>query len=45
VTNRDGFDLALRSLFDAHARAGVLEFPYRSVGLVFRVARLPPAAG
>jgi SAM-dependent methyltransferase len=37
VKDRDGFDAALRELFDAHARGGVLEFPYRTVALVFRV--------
>jgi SAM-dependent methyltransferase len=39
VENREGFDAALRALFDAHARGGVLEFPYRSVAMVFRVGR------
>jgi SAM-dependent methyltransferase len=39
VTDREGFDAALRVLFDAHAPGGVLEFPYRSVALVFRVER------
>jgi len=38
VTDREGFDAALRDLFDAHARGGALEFPYRAVALVFRVA-------
>ncbi|HUL80185.1 MAG TPA: methyltransferase domain-containing protein [Vicinamibacteria bacterium] len=38
VKDREGFDAALRALFDACARRGVLEFPYRSVALVFRVA-------
>lgn len=38
VKDRDGFDAALRGLFDAHARDGALEFPYRTVGLVFGVA-------
>lgn len=38
VTDRQGFDRALRSLFVAHARDGAIEFPYRSVGLVFRVS-------
>ncbi len=38
VKDREGFDAALRVLFDAHARDGILEFPYRTVGLVFRVA-------
>lgn len=37
VEDRAGFDAALRSLFDAHARDGAVEFPYRAVGLVFRV--------
>ena len=39
VEDREGFDGALRALFDAHARGGVLEFPYRSVAMVFRVGR------
>jgi ubiquinone/menaquinone biosynthesis C-methylase UbiE len=30
------FDAALRELFDAHAVAGELEFPYRTEALVFR---------
>ena len=38
VKDPEGFDAALRALFDAHARGGVLEFPYRTVALVFRVA-------
>jgi SAM-dependent methyltransferase len=38
VEDRAGFDAALRSLFEAHAREGVIEFPYRSVALVFRPA-------
>jgi SAM-dependent methyltransferase len=38
VRDREGFDTALRALFDAHARGGVLEFPYRAVALSFRVA-------
>lgn len=38
VRDPEGFDRALRSLFDAHARDGAIEFPYRGVGLVFRVA-------
>jgi len=37
VTDRQGFDLALRSLFEKHARGGIVEFPYRTVGLVFRI--------
>jgi SAM-dependent methyltransferase len=36
VQDRVGFDAALRSLFEAHARDGVVEFPYRSVAFVFR---------
>jgi hypothetical protein len=39
VEDREGFDAALRALFDAHAPGGVLEFPYRAVALVFRVGR------
>ncbi len=38
VADRGGFDSALRTLFDVHAHGGVLEFPYRTVALVFRVA-------
>lgn len=38
VGDREGFDAALRGLFAAHARGGVLEFPYRSVAVVFRVS-------
>ncbi len=37
VADREGFDAALRALFEAHARGGVVEFPYRTVALVFRV--------
>jgi len=37
VSDREGFDAGLRAVFDAHARDGRLEFPYRSVALVFRV--------
>ena len=37
VSDRDGFDAALRALFDAHARAGILPFPYRSLALLFRL--------
>jgi SAM-dependent methyltransferase len=37
VEDREGFDAGLRELFDAHARSGRVEFPYRSVALVFRV--------
>jgi SAM-dependent methyltransferase len=39
VEDRKGFDAALRALFDAHAKGGVLAFPYRTVALVFRVGR------
>ena len=39
VEDREGFDAALRTLFDAHAPGGVLEFPYRTVAMVFRVGR------
>jgi SAM-dependent methyltransferase len=38
VADREGFDTALRALFDSHSRDGAIEFPYRAVGLVFRVA-------
>ena len=38
VRDREGFDAALGTLFDAHARGGGGEFPYRAVALVFRVA-------
>jgi SAM-dependent methyltransferase len=44
VEDREGFDAALRALFDAHARGGVVLFPYRTVGLVFRVARSASSA-
>jgi ubiquinone/menaquinone biosynthesis C-methylase UbiE len=49
VTDREGFDAALRALFDRHARGGAVEFPYRSLALVFGLspegnvtARTPP---
>jgi hypothetical protein len=38
VRDREGFDAALRALFDAHARGGAVEFPYRAVAMVFEVA-------
>jgi SAM-dependent methyltransferase len=38
VSDREGFDAALAAVFDAHAKDGVVVFPYRSVALVFRVA-------
>jgi SAM-dependent methyltransferase len=41
VEDRPAFDAALRALFDAHARDGAVEFPYRAVGLLFHVARNP----
>jgi ubiquinone/menaquinone biosynthesis C-methylase UbiE len=37
VKDREGFDAALRALFDVHAQDGILEFPYRTVALVFGV--------
>jgi ubiquinone/menaquinone biosynthesis C-methylase UbiE len=37
VKDREGFDLTLRSLFEKHAREGVVEFPYRTVALVFGI--------
>lgn len=42
VKDREGFDAALRALFDAHARDGSLEFPYRTVALVFGVRPKAP---
>jgi ubiquinone/menaquinone biosynthesis C-methylase UbiE len=44
VEDREGFDTALRALFASHSRDGVVEFPYRAVGLVFRVARSASSA-
>jgi ubiquinone/menaquinone biosynthesis C-methylase UbiE len=41
VSDHEGFDAALRAVFDAHARGGTIEFPYRTVALVFRVAGEP----
>jgi hypothetical protein len=38
VKDREGFDDALRVLFGAHARDGILEFPYRAVALIFGVS-------
>jgi ubiquinone/menaquinone biosynthesis C-methylase UbiE len=38
VTDRDGFDAALRAAFERHVRGGTVDFPYRSVALVFGVA-------
>jgi ubiquinone/menaquinone biosynthesis C-methylase UbiE len=37
VSDREGFDRALRELFDAHAREGMVEFPYRCIALLFRL--------
>ncbi len=37
VADHEGFDAALRAVFETHARGGVVEFPYRTVALVFRV--------
>jgi hypothetical protein len=39
VDDREGFDAGLRALFETHAQGGVLEFPYRTVALVFEVSR------
>jgi ubiquinone/menaquinone biosynthesis C-methylase UbiE len=38
VQDREGFDVALRTLFEKHARGGTVEFPYRTVALVFSIA-------
>jgi ubiquinone/menaquinone biosynthesis C-methylase UbiE len=38
VRDRQGFDTALDRLYEAHARHGLVEFPYRTVGLVFEVS-------
>lgn len=38
VRDGAGFDRALRALFEAHARDGFVEFPYRSVALLFGLA-------
>jgi len=43
VADRDGFEAALRAVFEAHARGGVVEFPYRTVALVFAVRSTPTA--
>jgi ubiquinone/menaquinone biosynthesis C-methylase UbiE len=42
VQDREGFDEALEALFDTHARNGVVEFPYRTVGLVFKITTPEP---
>jgi SAM-dependent methyltransferase len=44
VTDREGFDAALRAVFDSHCRDGAIDLPYRAVGLVFRVARSASSA-
>jgi SAM-dependent methyltransferase len=38
VKDKEGFDAALARLHETHARDGVVEFPYRTVALVFRVS-------
>jgi len=38
VSDPSGFDAGLRRLFEAHATDGIVEFPYRTVALVFRTA-------
>ncbi len=38
VEDREGFDAALQALFHTHARDGLIEFPYRTVALVFRIS-------
>ncbi len=43
VADHEGFDAALRALFETHARGGVVEFPYRTVALVFGVRATPTA--
>ena len=42
VTDREGFDAGLQDLFETHAREGVLEFPYRTVALVFGIRPTSP---
>jgi ubiquinone/menaquinone biosynthesis C-methylase UbiE len=42
VHDQTGFDEALASLFDGHAQDGAIEFPYRCVGLVFRIRTSEP---
>jgi SAM-dependent methyltransferase len=42
VEDREGFDAALRALFGAHSRDGIVEFPYRAVALVFGVSPKQP---
>jgi SAM-dependent methyltransferase len=38
LSDRDGFDRGLRALFERHARDGGLEFPYRCVAVLWRIA-------
>lgn len=38
VEDREGFEAALGELFGPHSRDGVIDFPYRTVALVFQVA-------
>ncbi len=45
VHDREGFDAALGELFDAHARSGHVEFAYRTVALLFRIAPPETSAG
>ena len=42
VEDREGFDEALASLFDGHALDDTIEFPYRCVGVVFRIRASEP---
>jgi SAM-dependent methyltransferase len=43
VADHEGFDAALRGVFEAHARGGAVEFPYRTVALVFGVRAVSKA--
>ncbi len=45
VSDRAGFDAALAALFEAHAQGGVVDFPYRSVALLFRPLSGSPRTG
>jgi SAM-dependent methyltransferase len=38
LVDKHGFDAALRELFDSHASAGAIEFPYRCVALLWRIS-------
>jgi hypothetical protein len=42
VEDQEGFDQALASLFDGHAQDGAIEFPYRCVGLIFKLRTSEP---